>query len=233
MKYSRILPSISLLPSLVSSRTFIGSLYENPDACEYTDEYSDGHACDNLDIGSCCFKEGSLWGSGEIVTEDVGNPSDYLAPIRTKRGEVDDDHPASSVYCGPAITTVTLNNCGVGGNLQVIGGVSFEAARVMDQPTKEEQAGDDTRRDEVTQGEASKDRAPEAREFKPPMKGVQAEMAMFGPDYIYIISDARVAELEAQGLGRPDNKEERIEWFKKYHTVKRKNTGPRLARRVE
>jgi hypothetical protein len=56
-------------------------------------------------------------------------------------------------------------------------------------------------------------------------------MALFGPDFIYFISDAKIAELEAQGLGRPDDKQERIEWFKKHHTMKRKN-GPRLKKRV-
>ena len=60
------------------------------------------------------------------------------------------------------------------------------------------------------------------------MKGVQAEMALFGPDFIYFMSDAKLAELEAPGLGRPENRQERIEWFKKYHTQKRRNTGERL-----
>lgn len=43
---------------------------------------------------------------------------------------------------------------------------------------------------------------------------------MVGKDVIYIINDAKRAELEAQGLGRPDDKEERVEWFKKHYTKK-------------
>jgi hypothetical protein len=97
-----------------------------------------------------------------------------------------------------------VNKCGVGGNLQVVGGISFENKKTgaMDENTKN--------------GGTHKGR----------MEGQEAEMALFGRDVIYLISDAKLAELEAQGLGRPENKQERIEWFKKYHTKKINRTQP-------
>lgn len=97
--------------------------------------------------------------------------------------------------CGIFVTSDQLNSCILGGFVDTLSGISFDPnALAMDEPKS---TGAEKRRPHV-----------------------QAEMAIVGKDVIYIISDAKRAELEAQGLGRPDDKQERVEWFKKHYTKK-------------
>jgi hypothetical protein len=236
MKPTFITPLTALLLPLACRGDFIGALYENPDACEYTDEYQDGHGCPSVSVGGCCYKDGSLYGSGEIVTEDIANPSDYLTTIASSQENPD---TGDLEYCRVFLTTVSMNDCGVGGELQIVGGVTFDPRRVMANEQTEDQVIEDRAPGASEAGssetEVEKLRREQTAKFgawKPPTgEAVKAELALFGPDFIYFISDAKLAELEAQGLGKPDDKQERIEWFKKHYTTIRKN-GPRLQKRV-
>lgn len=52
-----------------------------------------------------------------------------------------------------------------------------------------------------------------------PREHQEAELALFGPEYAYTISNAKLAELEAQGNGKPEEKQARIKWFKKHYAT--------------
>lgn len=183
------LVSLVTLPGKIAyAATYFGGLYENPDGCEYTDEYDDGFGCPDLASDVCCFKEDSLYGSGDVTREGTG--SSFTVTLGSKRGDE---------YC-----EVFLGNdpkCVTGGSLQVAGGVFY------------------TFNNELTM-EETKDQA-----VKKPRKHQEAELALFGPDYAYTISNAKLAELEAQGNGKPEDKQARIEWFKKHYTTRVSRPG--------
>ncbi len=146
-------------------------------------EYGDGFGCDNLEADTCCYKQDSLYGSGDIIRQ--GSCSAFLVTLASKR---------QGDYC-----EIFLGNgpkCVTGGTLQVASGVFYSFNDVL--------ATEDTNKTVV----------------KRPMKSQEAELALFGPEHIYFISNAKLAELEAQGMGKPQEKEARIEWFKKHHTNK-------------
>ncbi|KAK0385345.1 hypothetical protein NLU13_7821 [Sarocladium strictum] len=137
------------------------------------------------------------------------------------------------MYCASFLTTVTLGSCGSGGGIEVVSGITFDTARDMDEATQAGILKDEEQREENTRAQGSKATAPKIKPFTPPTKGVQAEMGIIGSDWIYIISESKLAELEAQGLGRPEDKQERIEWFKEHHTKKIQNPKQRLPMRHE